>query len=44
MLDEKKVYINNNFCVLKRYNNSNIYAMTVYEMSVEIKKRYYNNS
>jgi membrane-bound lytic murein transglycosylase B len=43
VLDGKKKYISNNFCVLKRYNNNNNYAMVVYELSVEIKKRYYNS-
>lgn len=39
LLDNKKKYIGNNFCILKRYNNSNFYAMAVYELGEELRRQ-----
>ena len=39
LLDKKKKYIDNNFCILKRYNNSNFYAMAVYELGEELRRQ-----
>jgi len=39
LLDNKKKYIGNNFCILKRYNNSNFYAMAVYDLGEELRRQ-----
>ena len=40
ILDNKKYFVSNNFCVLKKYNNSNFYAMAVYELAEKIKNKF----